>query len=115
MVVAIVGSRGITVSGSFLSQVLPPACSCIVSGGARGVDQCAAVFARAQGIPLREFLPDYKSFGRRAPLVRDDELIAVADLVLAFWDKQSRGTAYTVRQARRAGVPVRVFVPSWLV
>ena len=108
MKVAVIGSRSIRLLN--LSPYLPPTTTAIISGGAVGVDRCAARFAREKGIPLTELLPDYAAFSRSAPLVRDREIVHQADLILAFWDGFSRGTAYTVRYAQRRRVPVWLFV-----
>lgn len=106
MKVAIIGSRGIT--SLDLSKYLPEGVDTIVSGGARGVDSIAAAYAKEHGIQLVEFLPDYSKFGKGAPLKRNHQIIEASDLVLAFWDGQSRGTAYTIREAEKAGKPVQV-------
>lgn len=106
MKVAIIGSRGIT--SLDLSNYLPEGVDTIVSGGARGVDSIAAAYAKDHGIRLVEFLPDYAKFGKGAPLKRNHQIIEAADLVLAFWDGHSRGTAYTIREARKAGKEVRI-------
>ena len=85
MQVAIVGSREagkLTVDD--LVQRIPLNCTRLISGGASGVDQLARQAAQALELPLTEYLPDYKTYGRRAPLVRNSRIIAEADLVLAF-------------------------------
>lgn len=112
MKVAIVGSRSISsvdIGGHLagLGEV-----SAIVSGGARGVDTLAAGYARSHGLELIEFLPDYARYGRRAPLVRNIQIVEAADVVIAFWDGRSRGTAYTIREARKRGKEVRVVMHS---
>lgn len=109
MKVAIIGSRTIKKINN-LQSYLPENVEAIVSGGAVGVDQVAATFARENNIQLIEFLPQYEKFGRRAPLVRNIEIIKTSSLVLAFWNGQSRGTAFVVRKCREMGVPVRLFV-----
>ncbi|AJF96900.1 GTP-binding domain [Pandoravirus inopinatum] len=86
----------------------------IVSGGARGADSLAAEYARHRGIALVEFKPDYDACRtpqerRRAPLLRNADIIAGADMVVAFWDGRSRGTADSIARARRAGLPRRVY------
>ena len=43
----------------------------IVSGGAKGVDSLAREYAERKGIKLTEFIPEYKSYGRAAPIVRN--------------------------------------------
>ncbi|MBR2088756.1 MAG: hypothetical protein IJ906_16850 [Oscillospiraceae bacterium] len=109
MKIAIIGSRGLHVND--LERYLPEDVTEIVSGGARGIDSDARAYAQVHGIPLKEFLPDYERFGRSAPLKRNLEIIAYADVVLAFWDGQSRGTKYVIDHCRKQRVPVRVFAP----
>lgn len=108
MKVAVVGSRGLQVPD--LERYLPPETTHIISGGARGVDTSAREYARRTGLKLTEYLPDYAAYGNRAPLVRNDQIIAAAELVLAFWDGESRGTAYVIDRCKRTGVPIRVYV-----
>ena len=113
MRVAVVGSRSLSVKD--LGEFLPEGVSEILSGGARGVDASAKEYAEAKGIPLREFLPEYERYGKAAPLQRNLALLAEADLVLAFWDGRSRGTAFVIRECRRRGVPLRVIREEELV
>lgn len=109
MKVAIVGSRGLQVA--HLETYLPDGVTEIVSGGAKGVDTCARVYAQSHQIKLTEFLPDYKKFGRSAPLKRNISIIEYADLVLAFWDGTSHGTKFVIDNCKKRGIPVRVYVP----
>ncbi len=106
MKVAVIGSRGLTVDN--LGDYLPEGTDEIVSGGAKGIDTCAANFARANNIKLTEFLPDYKRFGRGAPLKRNITIIEYADTVLAFWDGKSKGTAFVIDSAKKLGKEIRV-------
>ncbi len=109
MRVAIVGSResrGLTAEQMICH--IPQNCSRIVSGGARGVDAIARQAAEMLGIPITEFRPDYPSYGRKAPLVRNREIVGHADLVLVFWDMSSRGSAHTIVECIQRRVPVKV-------
>lgn len=108
MKVAIIGSRNLGVIG--LENFLPENVTEIVSGGARGVDTFARKYAQTHSIQLTEFLPDYDRYGRGAPLKRNLEIIAYADLVLAFWDGKSRGTKYVIDNCKKQGVPIKVFL-----
>ncbi len=108
MKVAVIGSRSI--SALDLSCHLPSEITEIVSGGARGVDEIAVNYANARGLRLTVFYPDYKKYGRAAPLRRNDEIIRYADAVYAFWDGTSKGTAYVIRQCRRQGKPLQLFI-----
>lgn len=77
----------------------------IVSGGAIGADRLGARWAKAQGIKLTEFLPDWERFGKRAGFIRNEDIIKAADAILAFWDGQSRGTANSLSIAKRLKKP----------
>ena len=108
MKIAVIGSRGLTVSN--LEQYLPDGVTEIVSGGARGVDTCAREYANTHSIKLTEFLPEYNRYGRGAPLKRNLQIIDYADCVLAFWDGQSRGTKFVIQHCKTQSKPVRVFL-----
>lgn len=108
MKVAVIGSRGLTVSD--LGRYLPENTTEIVSGGAKGVDTSAREYAKSNGIKLTEFLPEYTRFGRSAPLKRNISIIGYSDIVLAFWDGKSRGTKFVIDNCRRLGVEVRVYI-----
>ena len=109
MKIAVIGSRGIVLRdlGVYLSK-----CDEIVSGGARGVDACAAEYARKNAIKLTEFLPDYGRYGRAAPIVRNKAIVEYADKVLAFWDGCSPGTRSVIEYAYRIGKPCEVILCS---
>lgn len=110
MKVAVIGSRNLRIDD--LGKYLPPETTEIVSGGARGIDTCAREYAAENNIKLTEFLPDYEKYGRGAPLVRNDQIIAHSDLVLAFWDGKSRGTKYVIDKCHKIGVPIQIIQPD---
>ncbi|MBQ7302267.1 MAG: hypothetical protein IJW89_01650, partial [Clostridia bacterium] len=87
-------------------------CDEIVSGGAKGVDACAAAYAVAHKIRLTEFLPQYKCYGRAAPLVRNRNIVDYADRVLVFWDGKSKGSLSVIRYAQKTGKPCTVVLCS---
>lgn len=68
MKIAIVGSRDL--KDVALDQYISEDAKEIVSGGAAGVDFCAAQFAKRKGLKLTEFLPQYERYGRAAPIIR---------------------------------------------
>ena len=93
-----------------LGDYLPPDTTQIISGGARGIDACARAYALSQGIAYAEVRPDYGRYRRGAPLKRNREIVARAELVIAFWDGASRGTRYVIGLCRQTGVPLRVIL-----
>ena len=107
MKLAIIGSRNLNVD---IEDYLTDDVTEIVSGGARGVDSCAALVASKRNVKLTEFKPDYSKYGRCAPLKRNDQIAEYADEALAFWDGTSKGTQYTVKAFQKLGKKVRVVI-----
>lgn len=109
MKIAIVGSRSIedVNLSEFVSLVDE-----IVSGGAKGVDACAAKYAKENNIKITEFLPNYKLYGRAAPIKRNYEIVDYADVVVVFWDGISKGSSSVINYAKKIGKPCRVITHS---
>ena len=100
MKIAIVGSRNLRVSdiGKYISHADE-----IVSGGAVGVDSCAAEYAKKNGLKLTVFLPQYERYGRAAPIERNKKIVDYADKIIAFWDGKSKGTLSVIKYAEKTG------------
>lgn len=101
MKLAIVGSR--TLTNIALEQYVMKDVTEIVSGGAVGVDRCAAEYAKSKGIKLTEFYPDYERYGRAAPIIRNKKIVDYADAVIAFWDGKSKGTLAVIKYSQKTG------------
>jgi len=107
--VAIVGSRDYADLRRVSEYVETlPSDTVVVSGGAVGVDTTAAGAARRRGLTVEEHLPNYALYGRAAPMIRNGDIVAHADLVVAFWDGKSRGTKNAIDRAKRLGKNVWV-------
>ncbi len=102
MKIAVIGSRTVFPSEALLARYLSDAEE-IVSGGAKGVDQCAGAYAKKKEIKLTEILPQYEQYGRAAPIVRNKEIVDYADKVIAFWDGNSKGTLSVIQYAEKTG------------
>ncbi|GHT47391.1 MAG: DUF2493 domain-containing protein [Candidatus Symbiothrix sp.] len=113
MRIAIVGSRDFTdlekVEQEVLKRVSVEKIEKVVSGGAKGADTLAKKFAEKYKIPLLEFLPDWKKYGKGAGLMRNTSIVENADMVFAFPTKDSKGTRDTIRKATEKGKIVKVF------
>lgn len=114
--VAVVGSRSFQ-NSSFLSSVLDQLREqvgdfTLVSGGARGADTLAATWALQRDLLITEHLPDWSKHGRRAGIIRNRDVVDDADLLLAFWDGDSPGTAHVIEYAREVHVSLVVYEVS---
>ena len=105
MRVAIVGSRSLSVN---IEKYIPEIITEIVPGGAKGIDTLAGRWADQRNIPTLILKPDYNTYGRVAPIRRNELIVEAADLVVAVWDGKSRGTKFTIGYAKKCGVPVEV-------
>lgn len=75
----------------------------IVSGGAEGVDRCAAEYARKNGMQFTEFLPQYHLYGRAASIKRNEQIVDYADKIIVFGDGSSKGALSVINYAKRIG------------
>ena len=107
MKIAVVGSRKITMVN--IGRYIPDSEE-IVSGGAVGVDSCAAEYAKEKGIKLTVFLPQYERYGRAAPIMRNKEIVDYADKIIAFWDGRSKGTLSVIKYAEKTGKPCDIIL-----
>jgi hypothetical protein len=78
--------------------------TCVVSGGARGVDVRAEKVAYERNLMVAEVrarMPDNPSRGEAARrlFARNTVVVRGSELVIAFWDGSSHGTADTIRKA----------------
>lgn len=99
MKIAVVGSRNIAIE-DFSDYI--PKCDEIITGGAKGVDSYIAEYANKNNIKLTVILPDYRRYGRAAPIIRNKKIVDCADEIFVFWDGMSRGTYSVIEFAKKA-------------
>lgn len=106
--VAIVGSRKYPDLEKVRAYVMAlPTNVVIVTGGAEGVDKMTEETARLRGLDVEIYLPDW-SQGKKAGPLRNQQIVANADRVVAFWNGQSRGTKNSIELAQKRGIPVEI-------
>ena len=106
MRLAIVGSR--TIRNIAVERYVSDDVEEIVSGGATGVDTCAAEYAKRPQLGLTVFLPQYERYGRAAPVVRNQMLVDYADRIIVFWDGFSKGSKSVIHYAKKRGKPLEI-------
>jgi len=114
MKIAIIGSRNIRGAEEYwyrkICEKIPRDCTEIVSGGAEGIDTLARRYAKERGLLLKEFLPEYKKYGKSAAYIRNAQIAEYAQMALAFWDGKSRGTADAVMKFYKSNKPVKIYM-----
>ena len=108
MKLAIVGSRNL--KNIVLDRYITEEVDEIVSGGAIGVDLCAAEYAKNKGLKLTEFLPQYERYGRAAPIVRNKQIVDYADKIIVFWNGSSKGTLSVIKYVQKTEKPFEVIL-----
>ena len=91
MNIAIVGSRNagnINLAQELEKRINIMEGDAIVSGGARGIDTLAASYAKET---------------MASTFIRNRAIVEAADMVVAFWDGESRGTKYSIDYANKIG------------
>ena len=110
MKLIIAGSRTFT-DYQFLCQTLAPErhrLTEVMHGGARGADQLGFRWALQHHIRSRCCAADWERFGKAAGVRRNHQMAQAGDVLIAFWDGQSPGTAHMVQCMRQLGKPVVV-------
>lgn len=78
----------------------------IISGAAKGADRLGVEFAKTHGIPFTEYPADWVQHGKRAGILRNEEMLrkGLPNYVIAF--PGGRGTAHMIKIAREARIVV---------
>ena len=108
MKVAVIGSRGFTNYELVKETLSKLEITLIVSGGAKGADTLGEQYAKENNIPTKIFLPDWTKHGKCAGMLRNTDIINEADIVVAFWDKSSKGTLDSITKSKKLGKPTYV-------
>lgn len=80
----------------------------IISGGAKGADSLAQKYANERGYKMTIFKPIWELYGKAAGPIRNQHIIDSSDLIIAFWDGESRGTKDALTKAYFSGKDTKV-------
>lgn len=109
MKIGVVGSRSIHDYDEISKILNTLKIDTIVSGGAQGVDKLAEKYATKNNIPVEIYLPQYDKYGRRATYFRNLQIVQNSDMIIAFWDGESKGTQMTIEIAKKNNVEFKVY------
>jgi predicted Rossmann fold nucleotide-binding protein DprA/Smf involved in DNA uptake len=88
-------------------------CDEIVSGGAVGVDSFAQEFARLYGIKMVIMYPTGAMPSPEKYHDRNRRIVNYSDAVIAFQNKNSGGTQFTINYAKKKGKTVIIIHGAW--
>ncbi len=80
----------------------------VVSGCALGVDTYGIRWAEERGLPVMRYPADWDKHGKSAGILRNIQMAAVADALVALWDGESPGTRHMVQEADKRGLRVYI-------
>lgn len=83
----------------------------IVSGGARGVDELGERYGKENAIPVHIIPADWDQYGKRAGVIRNEQMADYADKLIAIWDGDSSGTNNMIIEAHKRDMPIYVSMP----
>lgn len=108
MKVAVIGSRTFN-DYELLRQTLSKLeITLVLSGGAKGADSLGEEYANANNIPTKIFLPDWDKYGKSAGMLRNSDIINEAEIVVAFWDGESKGCKDAIAKANKLNKKVLI-------
>jgi hypothetical protein len=80
----------------------------IVSGTAKGADSMGEKYAEQEALDVVKFPAYWNKHGRAAGYIRNSEMADYSDILLAFWDGESKGTKHMIDLAIKKGLMVKV-------
>ena len=80
----------------------------VVSGTARGADSLGERYAREREYRIEQYPADWNTHGKSAGYIRNCKMAKVGDVLIAFWDGESRGTKNMIEIAQQNKLQVRV-------
>lgn len=81
----------------------------VVSGCARGVDKLGERYATEHNIPIHHMPAQWGKLGKKAGVIRNQEMAQYAEQLIAVWDGQSKGTANMIDEAKSRHLKVFVY------
>jgi predicted Rossmann fold nucleotide-binding protein DprA/Smf involved in DNA uptake len=82
----------------------------VISGGAKGIDKLGERWAAKHEILLSVYHADWETYGKKAGILRNKQMVDHADALIAVWDGQSHGTQSTIKFAHEKQIPVIVVI-----
>ena len=82
----------------------------VVYGCASGVDLLGKIWAQANNITISTFPADWNKYGKKAGMIRNQEMADYAEALIAIWDGPSKGTLDMIKKAKKNKILTAVFI-----
>lgn len=79
-----------------------------VTGEKYGADYLGELYAKDNWHKVKIFPANWNKLGKRAGPIRNAQMAEYADMLIAFWDKRSRGTQSMIYEAYAKGLIVHI-------
>ena len=78
-----------------------------IHGGAIGFDSIIQSAIEHYNINHKIIKPDYKKYGKKAPLIRNDEIVNLSDVLYVYYEYTNKGgTYYTINKAKEKNIEI---------
>lgn len=108
MKIGVVGSRNFNDYIKLKTELDKYHATFIISGGAVGADTLAKKYADENNIPTVIYLPDWNKYGKSAGAIRNKDIVNNSDMIVAFWDGISKGTAISINLAKKTNKTIEI-------
>lgn len=80
----------------------------IVSGTARGADKLGEHYAKTRGFEIKQFPAEWDKYGKSAGYIRNKDMAEYADVLISFWNGESKGTKHMIDLASERNIIVHI-------
>ena len=80
----------------------------IISGAAPGADTLGEQYAKQKGYSIKRFVANWKTLGKKAGFVRNEEMAKEATHCVVFWDGESKGNKHMIDLAKQYKLHLRI-------
>ena len=80
----------------------------LIIGGVGGTDTSAEKWAKNNRKEIKVYYADWSTYGKKAIFVRNIFIVDNSDILIAFWDGDSKDSAHAIRIARASNKPLLV-------
>lgn len=111
MKVIIAGGRDFTnyeLLKEFCDSILTDTNYEIVSGNAKGADKLGERYSTERNLKLSLFPANWNKYGKAGGMIRNKEMAEYGDMLIAFWDQESRGTKNMIDIAKKLNLIVNI-------